>query len=67
MFKKRILNRKFDYQPRFYDALSDESERKKKRLGFSRKRKINKGKSGILRAIIIVILIIFAMILMSKY
>jgi hypothetical protein len=39
MFLKKPNHRIFDYQPRFYNPQMDESEKRKRRLGFTRQRK----------------------------
>ncbi|MFC2103133.1 hypothetical protein ACFLSS_01770 [Bacteroidota bacterium] len=36
---KKPRHRVFDYSPRHYDPLTDEKEKKKRRLGLSRQRK----------------------------
>ncbi len=36
MFMKKPSHRSFDYQPRFYKPETDESERRKRRLGFKK-------------------------------
>jgi hypothetical protein len=38
MFMKRPRHRVFDYPPRYYKPESDEQEKRKRRLGFSRQR-----------------------------
>lgn len=44
MFMKKPSHRVFDYTPRFYKPDEDESERRKRRLGFRRHRTITKRK-----------------------
>ncbi|MBZ0200000.1 MAG: hypothetical protein K8H86_09040 [Ignavibacteriaceae bacterium] len=49
MFMKKPRHRIFDYSPRFYNPATDEKEKKKRQLGFSRQRKfIGKKRSPIL-------------------
>lgn len=63
MFMKRPTNRIFDYPPRFYKPEEDERERKKRKLGFSRKVTTNRRKTrSPLIWIILLILIILAYI-----
>jgi hypothetical protein len=39
MFFNKPRHRVFDYPPRFYNPQTDETERRKKRLGFTRQRR----------------------------
>jgi ATP/ADP translocase len=39
MFMKKPRHRVFDYPPRFYKPEKDETEKRKRKLGFSRQRK----------------------------
>ena len=60
MFMKRPNNRVFDYPPRFYKPEKDEHERKKRRLGFSRKLRANRRKtrSPLIWIILLIIIIL---------
>ncbi len=42
MFMKRPNHRVFDYPARFYKPETDEKEKRKKKLGFSAQRKVDK-------------------------
>jgi len=58
MFMKRPRNRIFDYPPRFYKPESDEQERRKRRLGFTRQRKhISKRRNPLVWGIFIIVVI----------
>jgi hypothetical protein len=58
MFLKKPRHRIFDYTPRYYDPFTDESEKRKRRLGFTRKRKyIGKKRSPIIWLIFILAVI----------
>jgi hypothetical protein len=60
MFMKKPKQRTFDYTPRFYAPEKDEMERKKRKLGFSRKlhTKRRKTRSPLIWIILLIILII---------
>jgi hypothetical protein len=60
MFMKKPKHRTFDYTPRFYVPEKDELERKKRKLGFTRKlnTKRRKTKSPLVWIILIIMLII---------
>lgn len=61
MFMKRPAHRVFDYPPRFYKPEEDERERKKRKLGFSRKVRTSRRKTrSPLIWIILLIIIILA-------
>ncbi len=62
MFMKRPRNRVFDYTPRFYTPESDEKERKKRRLGFSRQIKTKRKNTNSVIWIMLILIIIFAII-----
>ena len=58
MLMKKPSNRVFDYTPRHYKPEDDKSERRKRRLGFSRQRKFkSRQKSPIIFLVIIAIII----------
>lgn len=57
MFMKRPRHRVFDYPPRFYKPETDEKERRKRRLGFTRRTHISKKRSSIIWLILIIALI----------
>jgi hypothetical protein len=59
MFLKRPRHRIFDYTPRFYNPDEDEEERRKRRLGFRRGRKIkgNRVTSPIIWLLLVVIVL----------
>jgi len=59
MLMKKPRNRIFDYTPRFYKPETDEQERIKKRLGFSRQRKINKKKKSSFVWLLFVLAVIY--------
>ena len=59
MLMKRPRHRIFDYTPRFYKPETDEKERIKKRLGFSRQRRINRKKKSPLIWLLFVIAVIY--------
>ncbi len=58
MFMKKPNHRVFDYTPRYYSPETDEQERKKRKLGFTRELKFKRKR----RNPIIWILLIFAVI-----
>jgi len=58
MLMKKPSHRVFDYTPRHYKPEEDKSERRKRRLGFSRQRKFkSRQKSPIIFLVIIAIII----------
>jgi hypothetical protein len=58
---KRPNYRKFDYQPRHYNPLHDEEERRKRRLGFTinRKHRTNRRSMLIPAVVLFIILAIY--------
>jgi hypothetical protein len=60
MFMKKPKHRTFDYTPRFYAPEKDELERKKRKLGFTRKlySKRRKTRNPLVWIILLIILII---------
>ena len=59
MFMKKPRHRVFDYLPRFYKPETDENERRKRRLGFTRQQKINRKKKSPIIWLLFVIAIIY--------
>ena len=58
MLMKKPRNRVFDYTPRHYKPEDDKTERRKRRLGFSRQRKYkSRQKSSIILFVLIAIII----------
>lgn len=58
MFIKKPRHRIFDYPPRFYKPETDEKEKKKRKLGFSRQRKfIGKKRSPVLWLLFVIAVI----------
>jgi len=57
---KKPKYRKFDYQPRYYNPETDETEKRKKKLGFrsARKRAQSKVKTPLVTIILIIIIIL---------
>ena len=69
MFMKKPSHRVFDYPPRFYKPEADEQERKKRKLGFSRKLKSNRRKkrSPLIWILLLVIIILIYLKLTAIY
>lgn len=65
MFMKKPVHRIFDYPPRFYKPEDDQSEKRKRKLGFSRKIKSIRKKRSPLIWIAILILVILAYLKLS--
>jgi len=62
MLMKKPRNRVFDYTPRFYKPETDEQERRKRRLGFTRQKKLRvRKKSPVVWAIFIILVIYIIM------
>lgn len=59
MFFKRPRHRIFEYIPRFYNPESDEKERKKRKLGFQRQRKIQRNKRSPIFWLLIIVLVVY--------
>jgi ATP/ADP translocase len=59
MFMKRPRHRVFDYPPRFYKPETDEQERRKRRLGFTRQRKYIRRKRSPFIWLILIIMVIY--------
>ncbi len=58
MLMKKPRHRIFDYTPRFYDPGTDPAVKKKRRLGFSKKRKYNnKRKSPVIWLVLVLLLV----------
>ncbi|HRI48493.1 MAG TPA: hypothetical protein PK559_15410 [Ignavibacteriaceae bacterium] len=66
MFMKKPSYRIFDYEPRHYDPSTDKSEKLKRRLGFSRRRKSLGNRRSHLRMILIIIGAIVAYIILRN-
>ncbi len=62
MFMRRPRHRIFDYTPRFYKPETDEQERRKRQLGFSRQRKISARKKSPIFWMIFIIVVIYLII-----
>ncbi len=59
MFIKKPTHRIFDYTPRFYKPEDDEKEKRKKKLGFSRKLKVSRKKRSPALWLLFVVIAIF--------
>lgn len=59
MFMRKPRYRIFDYPPRFYKPEKDEKERRKRRLGFQRQRKISRHKRSPLIWLVLIALVIY--------
>lgn len=57
MFIKKMKNKKFEYEPRYYKPEQDQEERRKRKLNFRTGLKSSKGKSSIYYLTFILILI----------
>jgi hypothetical protein len=64
MFIKKPKHRKFDYQPRYYKPSEDDSERKKRKLGF---RSNYKNKTSVKIPWPYIIMILFIVYLFLKF
>jgi hypothetical protein len=60
MFMKKPKHRTFDYNPRYYAPEKDELEKRKRKLGFSRRLSMNRRKtrSPLIWIILLIIIII---------
>jgi hypothetical protein len=56
---KRPRHRIFDYTPRFYHPETDEQERKKRKLGFTRQRKYVRRKRNPVGWAILIIVVVY--------
>lgn len=65
-FMKRPANRVFDYPPRFYKPEKDETEKRKRKLGFSRKSRYNRKKANPIIWIIILIIVLLVYLKLSN-
>lgn len=65
MFMKRPAHRVFDYPPRFYKPENDETEKRKKKLGFARKIKAQRRRKSPMIWIILAIIVIFIYLKLS--
>jgi len=65
MFMKKPSHRVFDYPPRFYKAETDETEKRKKRLGIKRKSKNYRNRRSPLIWIILAIILVFVYLKLS--
>jgi len=61
---KKPKYRKFDYQPRFYNPETDETEKRKKKLGFRSARETAQTK--VKNPLITIILIIIIILIIAK-
>jgi len=59
MFMKRPRHRIFDYTPRFFDPQTDETEKKKRKLGFTRQRKYRARKRSPLVWLVFILAVIY--------
>lgn len=59
MFFKRLQPKQFDYIPRFYDPDKDPEEKLRRKLGFSRKRRLKKNVRSPLYWLVLLILVIY--------
>jgi hypothetical protein len=62
---KKPSHRVFDYPPRFYKPETDETEKRKKRLGFKRKIKNHRSRRSPMIWIILAIILIFIYLKLS--
>jgi hypothetical protein len=65
MLMKKPRHRVFDYIPRHYTPETDETEKKKRRLGFSRHRKMKSRQQSPLILFVIIALVIFIILKLS--
>jgi hypothetical protein len=65
MLMKKPRHRVFDYTPRHYNPESDQSERRKRRLGFSRQRKYKSRQKSPVILLVLVALIIYLILKLS--
>lgn len=62
---KRPRHRVFDYTPRFYDPQTDEKEKKKRQLGFTRQRKFKSRKQSPILLFVLLALVIYVILKLS--
>ncbi len=62
MFMKRPNHRVFDYTPRYYTPETDEQERKKRKLGFSKQLKIKRKRGNPIIWILLIIAVILVIL-----
>lgn len=67
MFMKKPTHRVFEYIPRFYNPLSDDKERKKRKLGFKAQRRKLRQRKNPLLWIILIIIIVYLYLKLSSY
>ncbi|GBD86761.1 hypothetical protein BMS3Abin03_00685 [bacterium BMS3Abin03] len=65
MLMKKPRHRIFDYTPRFYSSEKDAKERKKRKLGFTRRRKYNRTKRNPIILIVVLLIILYIYIKLS--
>lgn len=65
MFMKKPANRVFDYPPRFYKPETDEKEKRKRKLGFTRKAKSYRNRRSPMIWIILAIIIVLIYLKLS--
>lgn len=66
MLMKRPKHRVFDYPPRFYKPEEDETEKKKRRLGFTRQRKFKHRKRSPVFWVVILIFVVYLILKLNK-
>jgi uncharacterized membrane protein (DUF106 family) len=67
MFMRKIQNKVFDYQPRFYKPEEDEVERRKRKLNFRSSRNLRKKTRSPLLWIVIIGIVIFVYLKLIGY
>ena len=67
MFIKKPAHRKFDYQPRYYNPKEDETEKRKRRLGFKYNKKSGRGKNLPVAYIIMLLIILYIFLKYNGY
>ena len=65
MLMKKPSHRVFDYTPRHYKPEDDKAERRKRRLGFSRQRKVKSRQKSPIVFLVIIAIIIYLVLKLS--
>lgn len=65
MLMKKPRHRVFDYTPRHYNPETDETEKRKRRLGFSRQRKLKSRQQNPIILFAIIVMVIFIILKLS--
>lgn len=65
-FMKRPAHRVFDYPTRFYKPENDDKEKRKRKLGFSRKSRHNRKKANPIIWVIILIIVLLVYLKLSN-